>query len=80
LKISHFHGASETAVRIQITVAPIAFMLLRLARDANRIGKSAPTLRKADPNKPDGTLRDRGVPTNQATIEPGPSRMRVLPK
>jgi hypothetical protein len=37
LKISHFVGRSETAVRIQITVALIAFLLLRLAHDANKI-------------------------------------------
>lgn len=37
LKISHFFGNSENAVRIQITVALIAFVLLRLAHDANRI-------------------------------------------
>ena len=40
LKISHFLGTSENAVRIQITVALIAFLLLRLAHDANRIVKS----------------------------------------
>jgi len=37
LKISHFLGTSENAVRIQIAVALIAFLLLRLAHDANRI-------------------------------------------
>lgn len=37
LKISHFFGRSETAVRIQITVALIAFLLLRLAHDATQI-------------------------------------------
>jgi len=37
LKIGHFLGTSENAVRIQITVALIAFLLLRLAHDANRI-------------------------------------------
>src|SRR5260370_12235762 len=37
LKINHFLGTSENAVRIQITVALIAFLLLRLAHDANRI-------------------------------------------
>jgi IS4 transposase len=37
LKISHFLGTSENAVRIQIMVALIAFLLLRLAHDANRI-------------------------------------------
>jgi hypothetical protein len=40
LKISHFLGTSENAVRIQITVALIAFLLLRLAHDANKIVKS----------------------------------------
>jgi len=40
LKISHFLGTSENAVRIQITVALIAFLLLRLAHDANTIVKS----------------------------------------
>jgi hypothetical protein len=37
LKIDHFFGTSETAVRIQITVALIAFLLLRLAHDATNI-------------------------------------------
>jgi hypothetical protein len=40
LKISHFVGVSENAVRIQITVALIAFLLLRLAHEANPIVKS----------------------------------------
>jgi hypothetical protein len=34
LKINHFVGASENAVRIQIVVALIAFLLLRLAHEA----------------------------------------------
>src|ERR1700682_2401555 len=37
LKINHFLGTSENAVRIQIAVALIAFVLLRLAHDANKI-------------------------------------------
>jgi len=37
LKIGHFFGTSENAVRIQIMVALIAFLLLRLAHDASRI-------------------------------------------
>jgi hypothetical protein len=37
LKITHFLGTSENAVRIQITAALIAFLLLRLAHQANRI-------------------------------------------
>jgi hypothetical protein len=41
LKIRHFFGTSENAVRIQIVVALIAFVLLRLAHDANRIVNSA---------------------------------------
>jgi len=40
LKISHFFGTSENAVRIQIAVSLIAFLLLRLAHDANRIVQS----------------------------------------
>jgi len=40
LKIGHFLGTSENAVRIQITVALIAFLLLRLAHDANKIVNS----------------------------------------
>ena len=40
LKIGHFFGTSENAVRIQIAVALIAFLLLRLAHDANRIVQS----------------------------------------
>jgi IS4 transposase len=37
LKISHFFGVTEQAVRIQITIALIAFLLLRLAHEANKI-------------------------------------------
>jgi Transposase DDE domain/Domain of unknown function (DUF4372) len=37
LKITHFFGTSENAVRIQIAIALIAFLLLRLAHDANKI-------------------------------------------
>ena len=37
LKISHFLGISENAVRIQIIVALIAFLLLRLAHEAHKI-------------------------------------------
>jgi hypothetical protein len=40
LKIGHFLGTSENAVRIQITVALIAFLLLRLAHEANKIIQS----------------------------------------
>jgi hypothetical protein len=37
LKIGHFVGTSENAVRIQITIALIAFLLLRLANDATKV-------------------------------------------
>jgi Transposase DDE domain/Domain of unknown function (DUF4372) len=37
LKITHFFGTSENAVRIQIAVALIAFLLLRLAHQASKI-------------------------------------------
>lgn len=37
LKITHFLGTSENAVRIQIVAALIAFLLLRLAHQANSI-------------------------------------------
>jgi Transposase DDE domain/Domain of unknown function (DUF4372) len=40
LKIAHFVGTSENAVRIQIAVALIAFLLLRLAQDATKIVNS----------------------------------------
>ncbi len=40
LKIRHFLGASENAVRIQAAVALIAFLLLRLAQDTAKTVKS----------------------------------------
>ena len=40
LKIGHFLGTSENAVRIQIVVALIAFVLLRLAHEANGVVES----------------------------------------
>ena len=40
LKITHFVGTSENAVRIQIAVALIAFLLLRLAQAAQKIVQS----------------------------------------
>ena len=40
LRIKHFIGRSENAVRIQIAVALIAYLLLRLAKDATRIVES----------------------------------------
>jgi Domain of unknown function (DUF4372)/Transposase DDE domain len=40
LKITRFLGTSENAIRIQIAVALIAFLLLRLAQAAQRVVKS----------------------------------------
>lgn len=40
LKIRHFLGTSENAVRIQIAVALIAYLLLRLAKEASKIVES----------------------------------------
>lgn len=40
LKIRHFLGTSENAVRIQIAVALIAFLLLRLAQTAQKVVES----------------------------------------
>jgi hypothetical protein len=40
LKIKHFFGVSENAVRIQIAVALIAFLLLRLAQQTQTAVKS----------------------------------------
>jgi IS4 transposase len=37
LKITHFYGTSEPAVRMQIAVALIAFLLLKLAHDAQHV-------------------------------------------
>jgi hypothetical protein len=37
LKITHFIGRSENAVRIQVAVALIAYLLLRLAKDAVKV-------------------------------------------
>ncbi len=40
LKIRHFFGTSQNAVRIQIAVALIAYLLLRLAQQANKLVES----------------------------------------
>jgi hypothetical protein len=40
LKIRHFFGTTENAVRIQIAIALIAFLLLRLAQETDRIVES----------------------------------------
>jgi hypothetical protein len=37
LKIKHFLGTSENAVRVQIAVALIAYLILKLAKDTAKI-------------------------------------------
>ncbi|MBO0906104.1 IS4 family transposase, partial [Jiella sp. MQZ13P-4] len=46
LKIGHFFGESENAVRIQIFVALIAFLLLKLAQEAQRAIPQPSTFRR----------------------------------
>jgi IS4 transposase len=55
LKIRRFMGLSENAVRIQIAVAPIAFLLLRLAQAGQRVITSPARLRSPDPPQPDAS-------------------------
>src|SRR5258707_14980897 len=69
LKISHFLGTSENAVRIQIAVALIAFLLLRLAHDANKIVESLLTFARLItanlmPPRPIAELLDPPSPPN----------------
>ena len=46
LKIAHFVGTSENAIRIQIAVALIAFLLLRLAQAAQKAHSKSTRLRR----------------------------------
>ena len=66
LKIGHFLGTSENAVRIQIVVALIAFVLLRLAHEANGVVESPLTFaRRSGPilsRRPIGELLRRPSP------------------
>ena len=52
LKIRHFLGTSENAVRIQIAVALIAFLLLRLAQAAAEGHRQPARLRPPGPRQP----------------------------
>jgi Transposase DDE domain/Domain of unknown function (DUF4372) len=85
LKIGHFLGTSEQAVRTQIAVALIAFVLLRLAHDANKIVESPLTFARlirtslverrpiADLLRPPPTLE-----TRQARFDFGSNTTRVV--
>jgi len=85
LKINHFVGNSENAVRIQITVALIAFLLLRLTHEANPIVKSplafARLIRTSLMHRRAiGALLKEAPPptdTRQATFEFGPFASRA---
>ena len=84
LKINHFVGVSENAVRIQITVALIAFLLLRLAQKADPIVKSPlafARLIRANlmHRRAIATLLKEATPppdTRQATLDFGPFATR----
>jgi IS4 transposase len=87
LKISHFVGRSETAVRIQITIALIAFLLLRLAHDANKIVASPLTFARLIRTN---LMHRRTIaellrpitprPPNQPTFDFGPTATRAAHK
>jgi hypothetical protein len=84
LKIDHFVGVSENAVRIQITVALIAFLLLRLAQKAEPIVKSPLTFARLIRanlmhRRAIATLFKEATPppdTRQATLDFGPFATR----
>jgi hypothetical protein len=67
LKIGHFFGTSENAVRIQIVVALIAFVLLRLAHDATQITSSPLTFARLIRT----SLMDRRAITDLLKSSPG---------
>src|SRR5260221_662535 len=73
LKINHFVGTSENAVRIQIAVALIAFLLLRLAHEAYKNMLQSP-LAAAAPVALAPQSRKRHESTNRAGhswVKPG---------
>lgn len=76
LKITHFYGTSENAVRIQITVALIAFLLLRLAHEANRIVSSPLTFARLI--KANLMLGRRIAELLQKPTPPEPERRQIL--
>jgi hypothetical protein len=77
LKIGHFFGTSENAVRTQIVVALIAFVLLRLAHEASGVVESPLAFARLIrtnlmERRPIGELLRRPAP-----LEPGP-RQAIL--
>ena len=84
LKIGHFLGTSENAVRTQIIVALIAFLLLRLAHDAHGVvesplafargGMNAKSMNRAGQswNEPGHDVRGTTANATQARATPFP--------
>ena len=76
LKITRFVGTSENAVRIQIAVALIAFLLLRLAQAAQKDIPSPIVFSQTGPRQPHAPPVDRQLartapnPRRSATDEP----------
>ncbi len=72
LEIRHFLANSEKAVRIQIALAPIAFLLLRLAQNDQKALKSPRAFTRSGRTnlihrKRIDQLRDHDTPTNYHT-------------
>jgi transposase len=73
LKIRHFLGTSENAVRIQVAVALIAFLLLRMAQAAQKAVESPLAFaRLVRANLMHCKRIDRLIRTGQSPIEPSP--------
>jgi len=70
LRISHFLGTSENAVRVQIVIALIAFLLLRLAHEAykNIVQSPLAFARMIQANSHGATINCR-TSTNTGTAE-----------
>ena len=75
LKIGHFFGTSENAVRIQIAVALIAFLLLRLAHDANKIVASPLAFARLIRDQPHAATSDRRTSPIHATAQAATDRI-----
>ena len=73
LRIRRFIGVSENAVRIQIAVALIAFLILRLAQARSKNGPQPPRVRPARPRKPHAQTPDRPF-ARTATADPDKSK------
>ena len=72
LRITRFLGTSENAVRIQIAVALIAFLLLRLAQAARQHRPEPARLRQTGPRQPDASQTHRPPARTRATDPSNP--------